>query len=221
MDEGEKTDNTHSMTALRVVVADDHKLTLSGVADSLSARGIDVVAIAHSAPSAISVVEEYKPDVLVTDLNFGPGPTGIDVAEFLRNKFPKLGIVLLSSYADPRLHSTNLEKAPAGMVYLIKQQVENTATIVDAIHASLERAEQSAAGEIPRINLTTSQLAVLRMVAAGLSNQAIATHLSVTEESVAKTINRTIKRLGIVSGPTVNTRGALIQHYFDLIGTSS
>ena len=204
-----------------MVVADDHKLTLSGVADSLGARGMDVVGLASSAPAAIAAVEESKPDVLVTDLDFGPGPTGIDIAGFLRNKFPALGIVLLSSYADPRLHSTSLDKTPRGMVYLIKQHIENPAAIVDAVHASLDRAQQAIEGELPQVNLTPSQLAVLRMVAGGLSNSAIGTHLSVTEESVAKTINRTIKRLGIASGPLVNTRGALIQHYFDLIGTNS
>jgi DNA-binding NarL/FixJ family response regulator len=204
-----------------VVLADDHKLTLSGVADSLRARGIDVVGLASSAPAAISAVEKNEPDVLVTDLNFGPGPTGIDVAGFLRTKFPLLGIVLLSSYADPRLHSISLEKTPRGMVYLIKQQIDTPTAIVDAVHASIERVRRALDGDLPRVNLTPTQLAVLRMVAGGLSNNAIATNLSVTEESVAKTINRTIKRLGIASGPGVNSRGALIQHYFDLIGTNS
>jgi two-component system, NarL family, nitrate/nitrite response regulator NarL len=203
-----------------VVVADDHKLTFSGVADSLAARGIDVVGLGRSAPAAVAVVEQYSPDVLVTDLDFGPGPTGLDVAGFLRTKFPLLGIVFLSSYADPRFHSISLESAPCGLVYLIKQSIDGPTAIVDAVHASVDEAPQAVDGDLPRVDLTPAQLAVLRLVAGGLSNQAIAQHLSVTEESVSKTVNRILKRLGISSGPCVNSRAVLIQHYFDLIGAN-
>ncbi|MBT7802966.1 MAG: response regulator [Microbacteriaceae bacterium] len=69
------------MSNLRVVVADDHKLTLSGVADSLQARGVHVVGRASSAPEAIEMVTSLTPDALMTDLDFGPGPTGLDVAQ--------------------------------------------------------------------------------------------------------------------------------------------
>ncbi|MBT5730254.1 MAG: hypothetical protein HOI76_02025 [Microbacteriaceae bacterium] len=55
------------MSNLRVVVADDHKLTLSGVADSLQARGVHVVGRASSAPEAIEMVTSLTPDALMTD----------------------------------------------------------------------------------------------------------------------------------------------------------
>lgn len=107
------------MKSLTVVVADDHKLTLSGVADSLAARRISVVGRGHSAPDAISLVEQFEPDVLVTDLDFGPGPTGLDVATFLRKKMPLLGIVVLTAYADPRLHAASLSSAPTGFALVL------------------------------------------------------------------------------------------------------
>jgi DNA-binding NarL/FixJ family response regulator len=205
---------------LTIVVADDHKLTLSGVADSLAARGIDVVGRGHSAPDAVALVEQHSPDVLVTDLDFGPGPTGLDVASMLRKKNPLLGIVILSAYADPRLHATSLESAPSGLVYLIKQNIDGPNAIVDAVHASVDKAQKAEKGELPRVDLTPAQLTVLRLIASGQSNQAIAQHLSITEESVSKTVNRMLKRLGISAGPSINTRAVLIQHYFDLIGAN-
>lgn len=208
------------MIRLKVVVADDHKLTLSGVADSLTARGIDVVGRGHSAPEAISLVEQLTPDVLVTDLDFGPGPTGLDVATFLRKKMPLLGIVVLSAYADPRLHATSLSTAPSGLVYLIKQNIDGPGIIVEAVEASVEKARTAEKSELPRVDLTPAQLAVLRLIASGLSNQAISENLSITEESVSKTVNRMLKRLGITAGPSVNTRAVLIQHYFDFIGAN-
>jgi DNA-binding NarL/FixJ family response regulator len=58
------------------------------------------------------------------------------------------------------------------------------------------------------------------LVAQGLANQAIANELSVTEESVSKTINRMIKRLGLPTGANINSRAALVQSYFDLVGAN-
>ena len=206
------------MNALRVVVADDHSLTLQGVSDSLISHGISIVGRGRSAGEAVALVKEQKPDALVTDLDFGPGPTGLDIAESLRATLPKLGIVVLSAYGDPRLHSESLTKAPAGLVYLIKQQVHSTAALADAILVSIDKAAKAERGELPTINLTSAQISVLRLVAKGLSNSAIAEELSVTEDSVSKTINRMLKRLGIQQNSTVNSRAALLQSYFDMVG---
>ena len=202
------------------MVADDHSLTLQGVSDSLSSRGISVVGRGKSAKDAVALVMKHKPDALVTDLDFGPGPTGLDIAENLRSALPTLGIVLLSAYGDPRLHSESLTQAPAGLVYLIKQQVGSTAQLAEAIESSLDKAAKAERGELPSINLTPAQISVLRLVAKGLSNQAIADELSVTEDSVSKTINRMLKRLDIPQNSQVNPRAALLQSYFDMIGAN-
>ena len=209
------------MGTLRVVVADDHGLTLQGVSDSLVAHGISIVGRGKSAGEALTLVNALKPDALVTDLDFGPGPTGLDIAQNLRAALPRLGIVVLSAYGDPRLHSESLTKAPAGIVYLIKQQVDSTQTIADAIALSIDKAAKAERGELPSINLTSAQISVLRLVAKGLSNAAIARELSVTEDSVSKTINRMLKRLGIEHNSEMNMRAALLQSYFDMIGANA
>jgi DNA-binding NarL/FixJ family response regulator len=208
------------VNTLRVVVADDHSLTLQGVSDSLLSHGMSVVGRGKTAAEAVELVKKHRPDALVTDLDFGPGPTGLDIAESLRASFPRLGIVVLSAYGDPRLHSESLVSAPAGVVYLIKQQVASTAQLAEAIRVSIDKAAKAEAGELPAINLTSGQIAVLRLVAKGLSNHAIAQELSVTEDSVSKTINRMLKRLGIAQDSGVNSRAALLQSYFDMIGTN-
>ena len=208
------------MNTLRVVVADDHSLTLQGVSDSLLSHGMSVVGRGKTAAEAVELVKKHRPDALVTDLDFGPGPTGLDISESLRASFPRLGIVVLSAYGDPRLHSESLVSAPAGVVYLIKQQVASTAQLAEAIRVSIDKAAKAEAGELPAINLTSGQIAVLRLVAKGLSNHAIAQELSVTEDSVSKTINRMLKRLGIAQDAGVNSRAALLHSYFDMIGTN-
>ena len=206
------------MRSLRVVVADDHNLTLSGVSDSLVAHGIEVVGRGGTAGEAVALVAKHSPDALITDHDFGPGPTGLDIASSLREKHPALGIVLLSAFGDPRLHSESLVSAPAGVVYLIKQRVESTDQLAEAIHTAIKKAKNSERGVIPAVNLTASQIAVLRLVAKGLSNKAIALELAVSEESVSKTINRMLKRLDISPSSDLNSRAALLQTYFDLVG---
>lgn len=206
------------MNPLSVVVADDHSLTLQGVSDSLLSHGMSIVGRGKTAAEAVALVREHQPDALVTDLDFGPGPTGLDIAESLRASFPQLGIVVLSAYGDPRLHSESLVSAPAGLVYLIKQQVASTSALAEAIVSAIDKAAKAERGELPAINLTSAQISVLRLVAKGLSNTAIAQELSVTEDSVSKTINRMLKRLGIAQNSGVNSRAALLQSYFDMIG---
>jgi len=181
---------------------------------------MSVVGRGKTAAEAVELVKKHTPDALVTDLGFGPGPTGLDIAASLRASFPRLGIVVLSAYGDPRLHSESLVSAPAGVVYLIKQQVASTAQLAEAIRVSIDKAAKAEAGELPAINLTSVQIAVLRLVAKGLSNHAIAQELSVTEDSVSKTINRMLKRLGIAQDSGVNSRAALLHSYFDMIGTN-
>jgi len=209
-----------TVNPLRVVVADNHHLTRSGVADSLSAHGLDVVGEASTAADALALVAKNEPDALITDLDFGPGPSGLDVALRVRTAHPLIGIVILSAYGDPRLHQVTTDIVPRGLIYLIKQHVGSTADITDAVKLSISRAAKSLAGSLPRVDLTSAQISVLRLVAQGLSNQAIAQSLSITEDSVAKTINRMAKRLGISQGPETNIRAALIQSYFDLVGSN-
>lgn len=205
------------MDRLRAVVADDHGLTLSAVSDSLSLHGVDVVARSTSARDTINAVVKYQPDVLVVDLDLGPGPSGIDVATNLRRRFPQLGIVVLSGFADPRFLSPGLSRPPSGTVYLVKQQLANMKSVVHAVEDAVARACAGDAAVVPRVALTDGQIAVLDRVARGWSNSAIADDLVVTEDAVAKHVSRIAKRLGIPRGGDVNTRVALARTYLDLV----
>jgi DNA-binding NarL/FixJ family response regulator len=207
------------VTGYRVVVADDHRLTLVAVADSLTMHGLAVAETASTPRGAIEAVIKHRPDALVIDLDLGLGPTGIDVAVHLRQSQPLLGIVILSAYGDPRLLSLELPEAPGGTVYVIKQAVSETQEIVDAVESAIDRARSHDQGSVlPRVDLTRSQVAVLSLVAEGLSNAGISARLFITEESVAKIIGRLLKRLGITAGGDLNTRAALAHRYFDFVG---
>jgi len=206
------------MNDLSVVVVDDHGLTLSAVSDSLEVKGLTVVARASGARDAVSAVLKHRPDALVVDLDLGPGPSGMDLAVRLRERLPKLGVLILSGYSDPRLFSSSLPAAPSGTVYLVKQQVADVATVVAGVRECVLRASTGAASTVPAVELTRAQVQVLDLIAQGLTNSGIAERLHVTEASVAKTTNRIAKRLGVIQSAGTNTRGALTRRYFELVG---
>ncbi len=206
------------MNSLRVVIVDDHGLTLSAVADSLEVNGLNIVARASGARDAVGAVLRHRPDALVIDLDLGPGPSGIHLAVSLREQLPNLGVVILSGYSDPRLFSSSLPAPPPGTVYLVKQEVADVATVVAGVRECVRRASTGAPSTVPAVGLSRAQVQVLDLVAQGLTNSAIAELLHITEASVAKTINRIAKRLDVTQGAGTNTRSALTRRYFELVG---
>ena len=203
-----------------VVVADDHRLTVEGLADSLRSRDIRVAGVAHSVPEAKNLVTSITPDVLLTDLDMGPGPNGIDLGLMARSLQPELGVVVLTAFEDPKLLSTRIPTFPKDFVYLVKQRIDKLDEVVEAC----ELARSYALGEVDppdssdRFPLSRSQAEMLRLVASGLSNRAIADQLSLGEDSVAKSINRLAKKLLATRGEDTNVRVSLTQVYFDMVG---
>lgn len=205
---------------LMVVVADDHRLTVEGLADSLRSREIRVAGVAHSVPEARKLVTSVKPDVLLTDLDMGPGPNGIDLGVAARSAQPELGVVVLTAFEDPKLLTARIPTFPKDFVYLVKQRIDDLDEVVEAceLACSYARGEVDPPESSDRFPLTRSQAEMLRLVASGLSNRAIADELLLGEDSVAKSINRLAKKLLPARGDDTNVRVSLTQVYFDMMG---
>jgi DNA-binding NarL/FixJ family response regulator len=203
-----------------VIVADDHRLTAHAVSDSLAARGYDVVSVCYGVPEALQAVTRFEPDVLLTDLDMGPGPSGADLIARVATQFPKMGIVLLTAFEDPKLLAAGMPTLPARVVYRVKHQLAD----FNELESALALARDYASGIVRPLKsdhqhqLTEAQASLLRLIAQGLSNQAISDELSVSPDSVAKSINRLAKKLGVGKTESRNVRVALTQKYFDYIG---
>jgi DNA-binding NarL/FixJ family response regulator len=207
-------------TLLSAVLADDDRLTAISLAESLERHGVKAVAVAHSAGDAVTEVLGKRPDVVITDLDFGPGPTGIDVAIQARRVLPRIGVVIVTAYQDPRLLASSLPDAPLGTVYLVKQQLSSPTQVADAAREAVARAATGVPSSRPmrRVNLSDSQAELLRLVASGLSNQAIADSLHVTTKSVEKALTRLADRLHIDRSAEANVRVALTNRYLEYVG---
>lgn len=200
----------------KVLLVEDDTFTRTTLAATLEFLGFQVIDAVSDAAAAMNVVRSRHIDVLVTDLDLGPGPSGVDIAFGVRALYENTGIVILTSFSDPRLLSSSIKSAPDFSTYVVKQSLSNIEILKEAILGSLTFSETSGTG--PIVDLTNSQIETLRLLSYGLSNAEIARVRVVTEKSVEQTISRTAKRLNIESSTALNQRVALSRVFFQLTG---
>ena len=215
---GARVDHNERMQRTRVLLVEDNDFTRSTMAASLRAEDCVVVASVSSAKEALVAASDHDVDCAVIDLHLGPGPTGIDVAHGLRKADPNIGIVLLTSYEDPRLLSGNQRPLPEGAVYAVKNDVRSTAQLREKIDMAVGKADRPVGQGLGYVPLTDTQMELLRMVASGLTNAEIARRRSVTERAVETALARILRKLGVEADSGENSRVLLLQAYYQLIG---
>lgn len=202
----------------KVLLVEDDAFTLTTLQGSLAQEGFEV-ACAPKVSIAIDTFQEFEPEVLVADLDLGVGPTGVDLALLLRKSKPDLGIVILTSFQDPRLHR-QASQLPAGTQYLVKQTLIKTSDLGDAIQLSIQAAKtMDPLAQLPKaLDLTDVQMETMRMVAEGLTNSEIAKRRFVTDKAVEKTLKSIAETLKLPNDPNHNQRVSIARAYFKLTG---
>lgn len=191
------------MSKLRVIVADDHPLMLTGISVRLSVeKDIDVVATATTCAELIAAVDEHRPDVLLADISMPDGSV-LDSLARVRAISPDTRILLLSATDDPSAVSTALHRGANGFLSkeadsdAIAQHIRNLAaghTVLDARSAAAIAAQlREPEGEA----LSARELEVLTLVAQGLSNPQIAERLFVAASTVKTHLERAYAKLGV------------------------
>lgn len=194
------------MTAVRVLIVDDHPVVRAGLRTLLAARPeLQVIAEAGDGGSALAAAAEHHPDVVLCDLRLGPGMDGVAITRALVTGPPPVPAVLILTTYD---HDADIVRAvEAGAAgYLLKD------VGIDALAAAVLAA---AAGETVlspsmtarmiatirtrRSGLSERELEVLRLVADGLSNRQVAKALFVSEATVKTHLNHAFTKLGVDS----------------------
>ena len=204
------------------MLAEDHYLVREGVRRLLEAQpDLDVVAACGDLDSLLTAVEAERPNVVVTDIRMPPGDSdeGIRLAERLRATNPDVGVVVLSQYANPSYVLRILAGGSARRAYLLKERVKDVAQLLDAIRVVADGgsvidpkvvealvAENARADDSPLNELTPRERDVLREMAEGKNNAAIAAALFLTERSVEKVIHSIFLKLGLTWETTVHKR---------------
>ena len=117
---------------IRVVIADDHVIVREGLRLILETdQEIELVGDACDGASAIRLVSEMQPDVVLMDLRM-PGLDGLQAVEQIRARWPQIAIVILTIYSENRLILRGLQAGACG--YLLKDTSRET--LLDAIHTA-------------------------------------------------------------------------------------
>ena len=210
------------MNTIRVALAEDNVLLREGMSRLVAANeDFELAGVAGDLPQLLALVKEREPDVVVTDIRMPPTGTdeGIKAAAWLREHFPKTGVVVLSQYVAPGYALALLEHGSAGRAYLLKERVGSVDELARAIRAvaaggsvidpqvvdELVRA-RSAQRESGLSLLTVRETQILAEMAQGKSNSAIAAALFVTERAVEKHTNSIFAKLCLSEERDVNRR---------------
>jgi DNA-binding NarL/FixJ family response regulator len=203
-------------TPLRVVLAEDSYLVREGIRLLIEAQDdLTLVATCSDYDGLLAAVEEHTPDVVITDIRMPPtnSDEGIRAAQQLRDRYPDVGVVVLSQYIEPAWALQLLDQGAAGRGYLLKERVGDLAEltravrtiaeggsvidpqVVDALVEARMQREQSVLAR-----LTARELEVLGHIAQGRNNAGIATALTLSERAVEKHINAIFTKLDLAGG---------------------
>ena len=208
--------------AIRIVLAEDQYLVREGLRRLLEAQdGLEVVSVCDDLDSLFAQVEAERPDVVVTDIRMPPGnlDEGIQAATRLRETNPEVGVVVLSQYVSPGYLPALLEGGSQRRAYLLKERVKDLDQLVAAIKDVADGgsvfdpkvvealvAENARSEDSPLNDLTPRERDVLREMAEGKNNAAIAAALVLTERSVEKVIHSIFLKLGLTWETAVHKR---------------
>ena len=207
---------------VRAVLAEDNLLVRQGLCSLLGLSGVvEVLAACSSLPELLDAVDEHQPDVVLTDIRMPPGfsDEGIQAARLLRESHPKLGVVVISQYADASYAMAVLGDGSNGRAYILKDRVHDLDRLLRAIRAVMAGGSfvdeevvdalvrsRARLGDGPIDALTDREREVLAEVATGASNATIAEALEVSAHAIEKHINSIFSKLGLADGRSANRR---------------
>ena len=206
--EPQGTEHEERTATRRVVVVDDHELLRAGTRRILDeAIGFTVVGEAEDGDEALRAVADLRPDVVLVDIRL-PTTNGIDLARQITSDYPEITVLILSAYDDEHYVRAALAAGVAG--YLLKTTPSDE--LVRSIRAACDgfdllefgitgegekSADRVADQYAPR--LTAREQEVVRLVARGMSNKAIAYRLGISPRTVEGHLNHVFDKLGTTS----------------------
>ncbi|MYN38910.1 response regulator [Duganella sp. FT109W] len=194
------------MKKIRVMLADDHPIVMTGFAMSLQGQGLDVVAQARTPAEALAQYQELKPDVIVLDIRFGEQLTGLDVARQILAQTPSAAIVFLSQFDQDSLIKETYRLGgrafmtkdcdPADLAAAVKRAHDGELYFLP--HIAERLANLSVRGDAsPQSQLDERALEIFTLMAEGLTNAEIAEKLDVSTKTISNISQAVKEKLGV------------------------
>jgi DNA-binding NarL/FixJ family response regulator len=188
-----------SADRIRILAVDDHPLLRAGIAALIGTQNdMELVAEASTGREAIDKFRALRPDVTLLDLQM-PEMGGIDALLALRSEWSSAKVIVLTTYGGDALAERALKAGAQAYVLkaLVGQELLET---IRAVHRGHKRIHPSVAAQLAshfgNETLSSREVQVLTLIAAGNSNRAIAAHLAISEETAKNHVSSIIAKLG-------------------------
>lgn len=204
---------------MRIVIAEDSAILRDGLVQLLTIRDHEVVGAVGDASTLLDVVAEHLPDLVVVDIRMPPTHTteGLKAAIELRRTHPDIGVLVFSQYVETRYAAELLAGGSERVGYLLKDRVADVSEFVEALNRI------AAGGTVldPEVvtqllgasrqtdsvdSLTARERQVLRLMAEGRANAAIAATLHLSAGAVEKHVTSIFGKLGLAQSPDDHRR---------------
>ena len=211
---------------LKLLIVEDDKILLTMMSGALTSEGFNVLA-ASDAQSAMQYFDKARPDVVILDIDLGAGPSGIDLANKMRQISGRIAIVFCTSFKDMRFIQGDYLKYPLHTVVLKKADVVNMEKFSNAINEAVELIRESDESKPDQLHekyykdLTALEIELLTLIAAGHSNKQVAAEKGISLKSCENAIARLAKKLEIPATEQSNQRVLLTRKYLELSGKSN
>jgi len=211
---------------LKLLIVEDDKILLTMMSHALTTEGFNVLA-ANDAQSAMQYFDKARPDVVILDIDLGAGPSGIDLANKMRQISGRIAIVFCTSFKDMRFIQGDYLKYPLHTVVLKKADVVNMEKFSNAINEAVELIRESDDSKPDNLHekyykdLTALEIELLTLIAGGHSNKQVAAEKGISLKSCENAIARLAKKLEIPAAEQSNQRVLLTRKYMELSGKSS
>jgi two-component system, NarL family, response regulator LiaR len=199
--------NEPTTQPIRVLLVDDHTMVRRGLAIFLKVfDDLQMVGEADNGADAIQRCAEIRPDVVLMDMVM-PGMDGVSATRAIRQRFPQVQVIALTSFKEGELIKKALEAG--AIAYLLKDvSADELAQAIRAAHAGRATLSPEAAQAIvqtanqppaPGIDLTEREREVLGLMIEGLNNTQIAGRLSVSPSTIKSHVSNILSKLGVAS----------------------
>jgi DNA-binding NarL/FixJ family response regulator len=183
---------------IRILIVDDHPLLRDGVEALISGQlDMELVAQASNGREGVEQFRKYNPDITLMDLQM-PETTGMEAIRTIRETSPDARIIVLTTYSgDVQVRHALQAGARA---YLLKNSLHNELlNTIRTVYAGRKTMSPAVAAELAEHSgedvLTSREVDVLRLIAAGNANKEIAVQLSITEETVKSRVKNILTKL--------------------------
>jgi NarL family two-component system response regulator LiaR len=192
---------------IRVMLVDDHPMVRRGLATFLKVfDDLELAGEAASGAAAIQLCAQVLPDVVLMDMLM-PDMDGATATRAIRQQFPKVQVIALTSFKEERLVQNALEAGAIG--YLLKDvSADELARAIRTAHAGRATLSPEAAQALvhaasqppaPGHDLTERERAVLALLVEGLNNTEIAAKLGVSPSTIKSHVSHILAKLSVAS----------------------